>query len=260
MIFNAHTHYILPGRSCRISDYRVVSHDEWKEKLLKNGVSGALTMYCPPHLTLTHRDIDFFKENVALLEQLKKDDDLKWVPFAILSPFRNSGEELEELVNQGFKGLKLISVFDGVPYSPEIYGELVETAGELGIPTMIHTGWVKEAELVHVKKIVESFPDQVYIIAHMRPDNEGSPGVHLETLKYFLEQGFRVYQEISYVDHANRLKDAKEMGLVDRLLWGDDLPWGGMDTETHLARVKNALNGEDLRKVLWNNAGELFGS
>ncbi len=258
MIFNAHTHYILPGNSCWISDYRRITHGFWKQQLIDNGVVGALAMYCPP--TLPFPKTNLFEENKEIWKALKKDDSLIWVPFAMLSPSQNTPEQLKSLVkNHGFKGLKLISVFDNKAYDPKRDGDLLMMAKELKIPTMIHSGWREVAGLEKIKKNIEAFPDQTYVIAHMRPNEKGCPKAHLRLLKDFMERDIKVFGELSYVDHPNRVFDAVQMSLENRLLWGDDLPWGGANTYTNLAKVVCApINQESKNKILYENAVKLF--
>ncbi len=272
--FNAHMHYIKPEEVFEYKNRRL-THEDMVRQLDGNNVVGALVMYCPPKILAPKEfeKIDIFSENIGLVEALDADKGRTYIPFAIMNPKMEDAEEkLETLVDDhGFKGLKLIGVFDGIaydklrwvrerwPHRKFVYEDLIRKAGELEIPTMIHSGWEEYAGIEHIEPLISEFPEQTFIIGHMRPNDRGAPRAHVELLK----NHDNVYLETSYIDHTDRVRQICEAGLVGRVLWGDDFPWGGGNI-LHNSRVigdavlEGQIGENEAELVFYKNAAELF--
>jgi hypothetical protein len=99
----------------------------------------------------------------------------RFIPFASLNPFQSSNPAkiLKDLINCGFKGLKLIPTYNHFyPNDPKVY-PCYEVAAERKIPVLIHTGSsvfkgskIKYGDPILIDEVAVDFPELTIIQAH----------------------------------------------------------------------------------------------
>jgi uncharacterized protein len=252
-IIDMHTHYVSSDYTLRLP-YRKVTNRDMLMQFDDNNVSSALTMYIPE---LDGSDKDCMRKNKELKAALDQDRSRTYVPFAILNPLKNDREDLLELVESyGFKGLKLIPVAHNYSYDVKTCGNLLSAAEQMGVPVMLHSGWGESSSLARIDKLVSTFSDIPTIVAHMREDDTSCPrGGHIEMLK----RHENVYAETSYAVHTDRIRQIVDEGLIDRVFFGDDFPFGGANVLWNTRRISDApISREDEKKLLCGSAREFL--
>lgn len=149
----------------------------------------------------------------------------------------------------GLQGIKIAPAYVRLsPADPLWYG-LYEAAQALKLPVLVHTGFTpsRQAEPRYfppmlLDKVASDFPDLRLILAHL-----GTPWVRacLDLLVkhpnlYADISVFGWFQPVEIV--ADTLSSARARGVLNRLMWGTDRPWGPltafrarMDLLTHNA-------------------------
>lgn len=158
----------------------------------------------------------------------------RFIGFCSLDP-ANPGapEELERCVRQlGMRGLKIAPAYLRLAPDDRVWYPVYEIAAALGIPILMHTGWTpaRGASLSHgrpsLHQVADDFPTLQLIMAHM-----SMPWVDqcLDLLAahpnlYADLSLFGWYQPVELV--VQKLAQALERGVIERIVWGSDHPWG----------------------------------
>lgn len=195
-----------------------------------------------------------------------------FIGFAGVDPTKGdeSIEELENLVSQGFRGIKLYPPLQGFrPSDKRLYG-FYERAQQLNVPIMFHTGisWIKGVELsdccpLEVEKLAASFPGLKLILAHM-----GFPwvweaammavkyeNVYLDISGVFMGTP---KEHISYVFTKMLTPGFVSRFLADKLLFGSD--WPRMEPFKMVEAVKSIpMERYVFEKIMGLNAVKLLG-
>lgn len=142
--------------------------------------------------------------------------------------------------------------------------QVVDLAQEMHMPILFHTGNEK-CYPDDYAPLIQSHPEQVFILAHSRP----------------VDQTIRIMQSCpnAWADTAfTPLEDIVQMvnaGLIDRMLWGTDLPLMGYyygvlrdsginqyDFKDYyaalLSQLQTALSATDYRKLTYQNAARFY--
>ncbi len=163
--------------------------------------------------------------------------------------------KLERAVESGLRGLKLAPTYQGFdPLSPAALA-ICEAAEELGLPVMWHQGttFVRTAELrwalpLQIDQVAIRFPRLRIVIAHM-----GHPWI--DDAMVVVRKHPNVFADVSALHPRpwqlyNGLLSALEYGVADKLLFGTDWPFVGVeDTFAGLSAVNRFTEGTSLPRV-----------
>ena len=186
-------------------------------------------------------------DKIVLLATSKNENQLikEWVKAQpdLFIPFFNPSEKLDNktevrsvvekaLLEEGFKGLKIMLPFRGKKINDDILFSAYEFASEQKLPVLFHTGYpppgtpgrrikIIDANPAFVNSVVASFPSLKIILAHM-----GYPWIDVAIAMAC--QFPNVYLDLSNLTYMqpNRMKDAilyaKDIIGLDKILFGSD--------------------------------------
>lgn len=197
----------------------------------------------------------FFWGNDAILEFYKYFGD-KIIPFAYVDPRKQDSARLvENLVNEGFRGVKLYPPVGFYPDNRKFL-PFFKKVEELGIPILCHTGVVmrdpdlqsKFAQPVYLEGVLRNCPKLKIIAAHY-----GHPWF-LETLA-IASLNPNLYIDItafhSFLSTSEQIelikKTINKIGS-ERIVYGTDEPFKGRDHFIQ-ERVKMLVGGIDQKDV-----------
>ena len=181
----------------------------------------------------------------------------KLIPFAWLNyKIPESDKKLHDYVQRGCKGLKLHPVVDNYSLQSPMLEPLIETAADLGIPIMIHTGWRPKGSVEDVGRLAKKYPDAKFVAAHMK--EEYGVNKRLSHIRV-ASQNDNVWLETSYAEHPRRIAEAVKQIGSERLLFGSDYPFGSTDISWDMTKITCAnISDKDKRKILQENALDLL--
>ena len=195
-----------------------------------------------------------------------------FIGFAGIDPTKGdeSIDELENLVSQGFRGVKLYPPLQGFrPSDKRLYG-FYERVQQLNVPILFHTGvsWIKDVRLgechpLEVEKVVTSFPALKVVLAHM-----GFPwvweaammAVKYENVYLDLSGVFMgtPKEHISYVLTKLLTPGFVSRFLADKILFGSD--WPRIEPFKMVEAVKSIpMEKHVFDKIMGLNAVKLLG-
>ena len=180
-----------------------------------------------------------------------------FIPFTWLNHrIKDAAKRLRDYVQRGCKGLKLHPVIDHYSLLDRELDPIIDTAANIGIPIMIHTGWGPNGSVEDVGKLAERYPDARFVIAHMKEERGVNRRLsHIEIASRYEN----VWLECSYVEHPRRITQAVEKLGSDRILFGSDCPFGSGDIGWDMTKVTSAsITEEDKIKILGENALQLL--
>ena len=150
----------------------------------------------------------------------------------------------------GFVGLKLTPIAHAVN-PPSRDGRMVfEVAQELGVPLMIHTGsGAPFADPARLMDIIEDFPALPVVLAHAGTDLMFSQALWLA------KHHDNVFLEPSWCSVLSVRRALRSVG-AGKLLFSSD---HAVNIPVELAKYTVLLKGEELERVLYKNAMELYG-
>lgn len=173
-------------------------------------------------------------------------------------------EEVERCVRVlGMHGIKIAPAYVRLAPDDRAWYPLYETAAALHKPVLMHTGWTtaKGAALSFgrpsLKRVAEDFPNLRIIMAHMSmPWVDQCLDLVASYPHLYADLSlFGWYQPVHLV--AEKLTRARELGAIERIIWGTDHPWGPigafLERMSHLK--ENALlfpNGKALDAGHWH--------
>jgi len=122
---------------------------------------------------------------------------------------------------------------------------------------MIHTGW--DSSPSYYDNIIKHYPKKIFILAHMKEDNDSYNTNHIHILKKYNN----VFIETSYLSSPKRITQYVNLGFENKLLFGSD--FRGIDDEVSLKWFVNAIeltsiSKEAKEKILLKNAQKLLNS
>lgn len=137
------------------------------------------------------------------------------------------------VVQLGMRGLKIAPAYLHLSPADQRWNPVYEVAQSLNIPVLVHTGFTPTKGAAQqyfapnlMEQVAQQFPDLRLILAHL-----GAPWV-MQCLDLLTKYPhvyadlsiFGWYQPVTIV--AKMLGVARQRGVIDRLLWGSDHPWG----------------------------------
>ncbi len=169
-------------------------------------------------------------------------------------------EEIDRIRERRLHGIKLHPDYqDFMVDDPQMF-PIYEKIADSGLPVVFHTGWdplspnCVHASAKGIKKVAKLFPTLKIVAAHMggmrRYDESEEELAGIDTVWFDTAMSFLYCQP----EHFLRL--CRKHG-ADRILFGSDCPWSrSCDEKEYLLR--SGLSDEELEKILWKNASELF--
>ena len=187
-----------------------------------------------------------------------------FIPFASVDPATDPdpASTLERCVSDmGFRGLKLYPSYQHFyPNDREVY-PIYETAIELDIPVMFHTGTsiyrnskMKFADPIHLDEVAADFPELKIVMAH------SGRGFWYDRA-FFLSRVHRnLYMEISGLPPKKLLEYFPDLERnADKVIFGSDWPGVGGIGENVEAIRSLGLKKDAVEKILWKNAEKVLG-
>lgn len=148
-----------------------------------------------------------------------------------------------------FVGLKITPIAHAAP--PDgIDGRYVfETASQLGVPVMVHTGsGIPFSDPARLLRVVPDFPHVPIVAAHAGGD------LFVSQALYLAERFENVYLEPSGLGTMNVLRVIRAVG-ASRLMFSSD---HAVNIPVELAKYRALLSGTELERVLSGTAREVF--
>jgi len=226
--------------------------------------------------------------NDYILEYSRDDSDF-YVPFLALNPNRTGSfrdrpsrfeenvrlccDRLEQLAEQGFRGIKDYGSYNHLPFGAEAMLPFYEKGVELNLPILFHTGVsmfdsetsVAFASPEGLGELASTFPDLTIIIGH------GGGRDHFGTAYGLAKRHANVYLEVSGIPPHRVPHHFFERGfdlnrIPEKLVFGSDypaLPNGlegiGKNIESYRALGKSGiLSTESLEGLLGANAHRIL--
>ena len=220
------------------------------EDMKKTGVDISVIM---PIATKPHQHITI--NNFA--EEITSD---KIISFASLHPYGdNLKENLRDLKERGFAGIKLHPDYQGVTADDDKFISLVKTATEAGMYVTIHSGHdtgIKppfKGTADKIKTLLNKVDDNFVILAHLGAFNQWD-----EVEEYLLNS--RAFFDISVVSrfiNPSQYKRIIENHGTDRILFGSDSPWES-PSDTLKFLKSSGLTENDMELITHKNAEKIL--
>ena len=174
-------------------------------------------------------------------------------------------ELLRAYVKQGARALKIHPAADGEGIDSLRYRQLLQTAQELGLLVILHTGCIhspllyRNSHLSHVENFrpwFENYPEMKFILAHM---NFHQPEIALNLCEEFRQ----LIVDTSW-QPAEVIGEAVRRIGAERVLFGTDWPLIGSNMRVGRQRIDDAirigmLNESQAQLILGENAAQLLG-
>ncbi|MFC1697537.1 amidohydrolase family protein [Nanoarchaeota archaeon] len=188
--------------------------------------------------------------SIKLLKLIEKKK--QFIPFLRFNPDRMTPEKLQNLIDIGFKGVKLHPKSENFDPLKKKHIILYKIIARNNLPLLIHTkryhNYLTDPE--RLCKIAKMVPELNIILAHFA---DAQPIVFHKVAKYP-----NLYVESSLKSSSYTIKKMVENGGSHKLLFGSDSPY--MDTEVELLKLKKLdIPKEDKDNILFGNAKRLLG-
>ena len=234
------------------------------EELARSGVDKVVAMsalsgrgiYTPTGRVRRTSLAEVLESNEEVLQAATEDPRL--IPFLRLDPrVQDAATTLKEYAQRGSRGIKLHPVLDHFSLLDPRLGPIMESAEELRLPVMVHTGWRPTGSVRDVGELARRHPDIRFVVAHMKEEWGVNRRLsHIEVA----ESRANVWLECSYAEHPRRIGEAVRRLGADRILFGSDWPLGGGHIAWDMTRVTYApITDEDKAKILGENARRFLG-
>lgn len=185
------------------------------------------------------------------------------IPFGAVYPDEGALRTLEDIVQLGFKGIKLHGDFQHFYIDEERMLPIYRRCGELGLIVMLHMGMdfcsVNDyhATPERLVNVLDKISDTKFVAAHMG-------GVCCEERAVKILPGAEnVWVDTGYTVTAGRISPEMMGGLIeafgaDRVLFASDSPWN--DPADNFRLISGSgISHEDLELICHKNAEKLLG-
>lgn len=193
----------------------------------------------------------------------------KFVGFAYVDPRRQDCMELlhHAIDDLGLVGAKFGPIYNGVSLSDPRMQPVLEFLQKRNIPLTMHMGTtfarnapVDLGRAIHVEPVAMKYPNLTMVLAHMgHPWYEEAIVVSRKQPNVFLDQSALFYRPWQFY---NMLILAQEYKITDKIFFGTDFPFAGVDESVDgLSNINAMLEGtklprvsqETIDQILWSN-------
>lgn len=198
----------------------------------------------------------------------------KFVGFAYVDPRRQDCMDLlhHAIDDLGLVGVKFGPIYNGVSLSDPRMQPVLEFLQKRNIPLTMHMGTtfarnapVDLGRAIHVEPVAMRYPDLTMILAHMgHPWYEEAIVVSRKQPNVFLDQSALFYRPWQFY---NMLILAQEYKITDKIFFGTDFPFAGVDESVDgLLNINSMLEGtklprvsqETINQILWSNPFDVW--
>jgi predicted TIM-barrel fold metal-dependent hydrolase len=159
----------------------------------------------------------------------------------------------EYLGQPGFVGIKLHPIRDGFHPNDLAVHPLMELAGELDVPVLIHSGHPIFSLPWIIEELTVNFPGVKVILGHMGHGNV----VYINSSIEVARRSDSIFLETSGMPMPTKIRDAIDVLGPTRVLYGSDMPVFHPQSEIDKVRL-SGLSDELVDRVLDKNARALF--
>lgn len=246
MIIDLHAH---------LGEDVVFDEEQTEEELIaayrENQVDGAIVQPYLPRIYM--EDHQAIHDRIYRLCQDSKEKKF-WGMASINPHFRpeDYDREARRCVQElGFVGIKITPIGHAAHPSSKDCMHVWEVCRNLKVPLMIHTGaGIPFSDPISVQRALESFPDVPCVLAHAGSE------MHNQQAIYLAEKYENVFLEPSWVGVIGVMNMVKRVGCSKIMFSSDNI----YQIPVELAKYRSVIkNQEDLDRVLYRNAVELYG-
>lgn len=198
--------------------------------------------------------------NEEVIEICKQNKRL--IPGGNINPYmvRNIRDEVKRLQKMGIRVIKLYPTYQYFYPNESFLYPLYESAQELDIPIMVHTGSsvfkgarIKYGDPIYLDDIAVDFPDLKILLVH------GGRGFFYDRAFFLSKLHKNVYLEISGLPPENLLKYFPDLEKIsDKVVFGSDFPSTG-NVKNNIDKIKNLpLSVDSKKKILGENAKKIL--
>lgn len=162
-------------------------------------------------------------------------------------------EALKYLKKDGFIGIKLHPLFDAYLPDSIVVHPIAKIAEDFGCPIQFHCGHPPFSLPWSFEELAKSFPEVKIVLVHMGHGHI----VYINGAISVAARNPNIFLETSAMPMHTKIKCAVERVGRDRVLYGDDLPFGHPSWELEKVRAA-CLKNDDLKRVLGENARKLY--
>lgn len=184
------------------------------------------------------------------------------IPFASINPYlvNNLEQELQNLVDAGFRGLKLLPTYQYFYPNESFLYPLYARAQELQIPVMFHTGSsifrgtrLKYGDPLYLDDVAIDFPRLNIVLVH------GGRGFWYDRAFFLTRLHPNIYLEVAGLPPQNLMKYFPEIEkIADKVIFGSDWP-GLTDLKGNIETIRQLpLSKEAIGQILGGNAARLL--
>ncbi len=165
-----------------------------------------------------------------------------------------AADQIRSAVNDhGFKAVKLHPLFHSYLPNDACVFPIAETAQELDIPLMIHTGHPPFSLPWSVAQLADRYPSVKIVMIHMGHGN----GMYIQAAIDMAKKYKNLYLETSGMPMHTKIKEAYEQVGPERIMWGLDAPFHHPTVEMQRTIV-SGLTDSQLEDVFYFNAKNLL--
>ncbi len=184
------------------------------------------------------------------------------IPFASINPYltANTGQELQRLVEEGCRGVKLYPTYQHFFPNERFLYPLYSRAEELQIPLMVHTGSsvfkgakLKYGDPLYLDEVAVDFPALKVILVH------SGRGFWYDRAFLLTRLHDNVYMEVAGLPPHKLLDYFPELERVsEKVIFGSDWP-GITDLRGNIDAIRQLNLSEEAKKnILGGNAARLL--
>lgn len=246
MIIDLHAH---------LGEDVVFDEEQTEEELIaayrENQVDGAIVQPYLPRIYM--EDHQAIHDRIYRLCQDSKEKRF-WGMASINPHFRPEDYDREArrcIQELGFVGIKITPIGHAAHPSSKDCMHVWEVCRNLKVPLMVHTGaGIPFSDPISVQRALESFPDVPCVLAHAGSE------MHNQQAIYLAEKYENVFLEPSWVGVIGVMNMVKRVGCSKIMFSSDNI----YQIPVELAKYRSVIkNQEDLDRVLYRNAVELYG-
>ncbi len=170
-------------------------------------------------------------------------------------------EQLRLIVREGFKGIKLHPIYQGVCFDDIRCMRLIEEASSLGLIVLTHAGY-DPMDALHdyctpdmILHMMKEVAPRKLVLAHM-----GGNLNHAEVLKKLC--GLPLYLDTAYsISHLSLAALSKLIRAhgVDRVLFASDSPWSDQADDVEHFQALPDFTDKEKNMICYENAAALLG-